>query len=304
MKKFLFILPLLATMTIFHSCADDDTTMPYTPPQEHSFAFSGDLQVGDFTLPDAAVTVKANIGAAGRMDIVMQGVKFSDKMPVTLDITLKSVPCTETDGALMFSAENIVPLIAGNPSSDYTFAFLTGWINADASEITFVAQMADDLAPHVAGMTFTYKANDSDSDEEGEVVVPPATGGMEHSFTGALQVSDFTLAPASFTVVVNMATSTVDIKMLGVKFSDKMPLELDITLCNLVCTNEGGKMVFSGENIVPLIGSTPSADYTFATARGEFDMKTSALTFDAKMADNLAAYVAGKEFIYNGTLNK
>ena len=149
-------------MAILCSCADDDTTMPYTPPQEHSFSFTGDLQVGDFTLSDAAVTVKANIGAAGRMDIVMQGVKFSDKMPVTLDITL----------------------------------------------------------------------------------------------------------------------------------------------CNLACTNEGGKMVFSGENIVPLIGSTPSADYTFATARGEFDMRTSALTFDAKMADNLAAHVAGKEFVYNGALNK
>ena len=58
------------------------------------------------------------------------------------------------NGPLVFAAENIVPLIAGKPNSDYTFALLTGWINADASAITFVAQMADDLAAHVAGMVF------------------------------------------------------------------------------------------------------------------------------------------------------
>lgn len=304
MKKLFLIFPLFAVITLFNSCSDSDITLPVPPPEELSLSFSGDLQVGDFTLADATVKVEANKEEAGYMNIFMHGVKFSDKMPVSLDITLSRVPCTETDGRLMFAAENIIPLIAGNANSNYTFAFLSGWINADASEIIFTAQMADDLAPHVAGMTFTYTANDGTTDDENEPIVPPATGGMEHSFTGALQVGDFTLAPAALTVVVNVATSSVDIKMMGVKFSDKMPLVIDITLCNLACTNAGGKMIFSGENIVPLIDSVPSANYTFALAGGEFDMSTSTLTFNAKMAEDLADYVAGKEFAYTGILNK
>lgn len=304
MRKLLLILPLFVAILAFNSCSDDDITLPFTPPEELSLSFSGNLQVGDFTLADATVDVEANKEEAGYMDIHMQGVKFSDKMPVTLDITLSRVPCTETDGRLMFAAEDIVPLIAGKANSDYMFAFLSGWVNADATEITFAAQMAEDLAPHVAGMIFTYTANNGKADDEGEVVVPPTPGGMEHSFTGTLQVGDFTLNPANITVMVNVATSSVDVKMMGVRFSDKMPLFIDITLCNLACTNAGGKMVFSGENIVPLVDNQQATNYTFAIASGEFDMRTSALTFNAKMAEDLANYVAGKEFAYTGTLNK
>ena len=304
MKKILSIFPLLATILFFGSCADDnEVTLPVPAVEEKSFAYSGDLQVGSFTLADAAVSVEINKSAAGYMDILMKGVKFSDKMPVTLDIALNGIPCTEADGRLVFAAENIVPLIAGKPSSDYTFALLTGWINADASAITFVAQMADDLAAHVAGMVFVYTAGKVEN-EGGGTVTPPSAGGVEYGFTGALQVGDFTLAPASLTVVVNMQASTVDVKMLGVKFSDRMPLVLDITLCSLPCTNVAGIMTFSGENVVPHISIGNPADYTFAKAEGEFDVRTSKLTFNARMADNLAAYVAGKEFVYNGVLNK
>lgn len=304
MKRILFILPLLLAVATFTSCAGDDYEMPVSSaPASGVFSFKGCLRAGDYEMPEAEVVVELNQKAVGYADIKMSGVKFSDKMPMALDITLSNVPCTETDGKLLFSGENIVPLIAGKANSDYRFALLSGWINADASEITFVAQMADDLAAHVAGMVFVYTAGKAGNDG-GDVVVPPTTEGIEYAFTGSLLVGDYAMTGAALTVVVNRTAGTVDVKMLGVKFSDRMPLVLDITLCGLACENVGGVMRFAGQNVVPLIGAEPSANYTFASVIGEFDVKSSTLSFSAQMADNLEAFVAGKEFMYNGQLNK
>lgn len=301
MKKILFILPLLLVFTALFSCADnDERVLPVAQPQARSFTYTGELQVGDFTLSSAVVVVEINKNGAGYMDIEMSGVKFSEMMPVTLDVTLRGIPCTETDGRLLFAADNIVPFIGGNASEDYKFALLTGWINADATAITFVAQMADDLAAHVAGMVFVYTAGESESG--GTVTPPPVSGGTEYEFTGTLQVGEFILNPAAVSVVVDMQAAVVDIKMSGVKFSDRMPLVLDITLCGLACENVGGVMRFAGQNVVPLIGAEPSESYTFASVTGEYNMRSSVFTFSARMADNLAAFVAGKEFTFSGTL--
>ncbi len=304
MKNLFSLLPLIVLSVLFSSCADDDNGNFSAPPSEAmSFSYTGSLLVGDATMNDVVVDVDINHDGEGFMSITMRDVKFSENMPVTLDVTLPRIPCVETDGLLMFSGENIVPLVGGRASEDYRFKIVSGRVNADASGITFVAQMAQDLAAYVAGKLFVYDAEGSAPDDGGGVVVPPATETFDYNFEGSLQVGSFSLESAALSVAVSRETGTLDLKMHGVKFTENMPT-LDITLCGLACENAGGVVRFSGENIVPLVGTNPRADYTFATASGTFDMRSSTLTFYAQMSPDLAAYVAGKEFNYNGILKQ
>ncbi len=299
MKKILFTLSVVAALLFMGSCADDDNGLPQPlPPTTMGFVYTGSLQVGSFSMDDATVAIEIN---GGYMSITMRGVKFSDKMPMTLDIVLDGIPCIEGDGVLMFSCSDIVPLVAGKADEAYRFKFIAGRVNADATGITFVAQMAEDLAAHVAGMVFAYDAGQGSGSD---VVPPPSVDDFSYGFTGTLQAGGYVQPSASVSVAVNREAGTVDIKMNGVKFSDRMPMALDITLCGLVCENVNGKMVFSGSDVVPLIGTVSSENYTFASVSGEFDMGSSTLLLNARMASDLAQGIAGVEFVYNGNLNK
>lgn len=301
MKRLMLLLSVLA---IFSSCTDEkiEFVPSFNVGEARMFQFTGDLQVGDYTMSDAAVVVETNKNGAGTMELKMEGVKFSDKMPVTIDITLSGVSCAETDGRLYFSGENIVPLVGGEANSDYTFALLTGWINADASEITFSAKMADDLAPHVAGMNFVYSAKGG---SEGGVVTPPANNeAVAREYVGALNAGTFTLAPITFEAAFDEQKNCVDIVMRKVKFAAAMPVTIDITL-NAVPYSEAddGTISFEAENWVPFIGATERPDYKFGLLKGTVTADYKNLSIDARMADDLAPYVAGMEFNYNGLLN-
>ncbi len=302
MKKIILLLSVVATIL---SCADEkvDLASFINDSEARIFQFTGDLQVGDYIMPDAVVVVETNKSGAGTMELKMEGVKFSDRMPVSIDIILSAVSCAETDGRLYFSGKNIVPLVGGKADSDYTFALLTGWINADASEITFSAKMADDLAPVVAGKTFVYTAKNSS--DENEEVLPPAGGeAVECEYVGALNVGTFTLAPTTIKVAFAEETGTMDIFMYKVKFAAVMPVTIDITLNTVPYTvADDGSILFEVENWVPYIGAAEKPEYKFGVLKGGVTADYKNLSIDARMADDLAPYVAGMEFKYNGLLN-
>jgi hypothetical protein len=80
-----------------------------------------------------------------------------------------------------------------------------------------------------------------------------------------------------------------------------MPIVLDITLKGIPYTKTDSVFSFSANNIAPFInkGTEPVATYTFDKVQGRIVGKS--LNLSAKMAENLAPYISGMEFQFNGT---
>jgi hypothetical protein len=126
--------------------------------------------------------------------------------------------------------------------------------------------------------------------------VPATPSGSK--YRGMLQVEEFS-KEVLVNVVRNNDAGTLDMVINDVKFAANMPLELDITLKDIPFVSGLG-ISFIAENVAPYINteSEPAAAYMFAVVEG--DINGGRLTFTAKMADNLAPYVAGKEFVFSG----
>ena len=78
-----------------------------------------------------------------------------------------------------------------------------------------------------------------------------------------------------------------------------MPLTLDITLKDIQYTAEDD-LTFMAENVAPFINTEtePAPNYMFAVVEGRLSGET--LVMSAKMSEELAPYLAGKEFLFDG----
>lgn len=138
------------------------------------------------------------------------------------------------------------------------------------------------------------------SKENDGIEIPDTPETNSTSYNGTLLADSFaTAAVIDITPVAN--TSTVDIVLNDVKFAPNMPIVLDITLKGIPYTKSDSVFSFSANNIAPFIntGTEPVATYTFDKVQGRIIGKS--LNLSAKMAENLAPYIAGMEFQFNGT---
>lgn len=127
------------------------------------------------------------------------------------------------------------------------------------------------------------------------------------SYKGELKVGDITSGSESgyfvmeSVVSVTKNDSTVDVLLDDVKFAEMMPIFIDVTLKDIPFLAAENNLVFRAENVIPFINTdtVPDTDYKFAMLHGTIDGNE--LLFNAKMADELAFYVAGKEFEFSGT---
>ena len=102
-------------------------------------------------------------------------------------------------------------------------------------------------------------------------------------------------------VKIDQVAGSLDLVLNDVKFAANMPLTLDITLKEIPYLVNDGALNFSATNVAPCINAEnePVAAYTFASVNGVIEGDR--LLLDAKMAEDLAAYVAGMEFTFEGT---
>lgn len=116
--------------------------------------YSGSLLVGDFVNEGIKVGVVKN-EAASTLELVINDVRFAEGMPVKIDITLKDIPYT-VDGGIKFDVTDVLPYIntEQEPAQAYAFASVAGEIEGNSLYLT--AQMADNLAPYLAGKVFEY----------------------------------------------------------------------------------------------------------------------------------------------------
>ena len=116
--------------------------------------YSGSLLVGDFVNEGIKVGVVKN-EAASTLELVINDVRFAEGMPVKIDVTLKDIPYT-VDGGIKFDVTDVLPYIntEQEPAQAYAFASVAGEIEGNSLYLT--AQMADNLAPYLAGKVFEY----------------------------------------------------------------------------------------------------------------------------------------------------
>ena len=67
--------------------------------------------------------------------LVMYQIKFTPRMPMTLDVTIPDVNISAEDEDIKLACAEVVPLAMGGPFPNYTVTDLTGKISGD--ELTF-----------------------------------------------------------------------------------------------------------------------------------------------------------------------
>lgn len=150
MKK-IFLYLFAATVMLLQSCDESGLT----PPVVADEVFRGKLTVGDYVNNSVGISVTESSDST--VLVFFDNVKFAKAMPVYIDITLKDVPCNNSNGVLSFYVENIDPYLnkEKEASPNYRFAIVSGTVVEN--ELLLSAKMSDDLAPSRAGKEFSFR---------------------------------------------------------------------------------------------------------------------------------------------------
>lgn len=128
MKK-TFLMAVTAMTVMFTACTKAEEEKQ---PEIEKTEFVGTLVVkssaGDVTNDSTKVIIEPDEKGAA-IDILLYGVKFSPRMPMTIDVTIPSVPARiDSEGRTTFSGTDIVPTAMGGPYAQYTVTELEGSI--------------------------------------------------------------------------------------------------------------------------------------------------------------------------------
>lgn len=272
MKK-LLLLPLLAVFALFVSCSDNDDS---NLPEVKSEVFFGSLL---FNGSSVAEDVKCGVDIVGEYaSITLYGVTFAPTMPA-MDIVIPALDCKKSGDNYVITGKSVVPTVMDAPMDRYLMTTVEASLTGDKFVVSAVTAMG----------TIGFS---------NAVVNIKPVGGSAKNYKGSLVVGDFTKEDVVIGVTKN--DNTVDIVLNDVKFAANMPLVLDITLKDVPCETDAANFSFAAENVAPYMNTEtePAPQYMFASVNGT--VEGSKLSFDAKMAEGLAPYVAGKKFVFSG----
>lgn len=271
MKKLLF-LPLFAMIAMLVSCSDDDNN---NMPEVKSEVYYGKLL---FNASPIADDTKCSVDIVGEYaSVTLHAVTFAPTMPA-MDIVIPALDCRKNGDNYVITGKNVLPTVMGAPVDRYLMTKVEGYIVGDKFVLNTVTAMG----------TIGFS---------NALVTPVKPVGDARSFKGELLVGDF-----SKEVIIDIkknVTGTLDIVINDAKFAANMPLTLDITLKDIQYTAEDD-LTFMAENVAPFINTEtePAPNYMFAFVEGRLSGET--LVMSAKMSEELAPYLAGKEFLFEG----
>lgn len=271
MKKLLF-LPLFAMIAMLVSCSDDDNN---NMPEVKSEVYYGNLL---FNASPIADDTKCSVDIVGEYaSVTLHAVTFAPTMPA-MDIVIPALDCRKNGDNYVITGKNVLPTVMGAPVDRYLMTRVEGYIVGDKFVLNTVTAMG----------TIGFS---------NALVTPVKPVGDARSFKGELLVGDF-----SKEVIIDIkknVTGTLDIVINDAKFAANMPLTLDITLKDIQYTAEDD-LTFMAENVAPFINTEtePAPNYMFAVVEGRLSGET--LVMSAKMSEELAPYLAGKEFLFDG----
>jgi hypothetical protein len=126
---------------MFASCEkESETSKPQTANQPTKYV--GAITVTMEGTPDfihEGVEVVANIDNDTTLNLDMINVKFAENMPMTITMNVAGISYTNNNGVYTFSStDTIIPTLAGEPFDRFPINNLTGNMDADAMNITFL----------------------------------------------------------------------------------------------------------------------------------------------------------------------
>lgn len=254
------------------SCSDDDNN---NMPEVKSEVYYGNLL---FNASPIADDTKCSVDIVGEYaSVTLHAVTFAPTMPA-MDIVIPALDCRKNGDNYVITGKNVLPTVMGAPVDRYLMTRVEGYIEGDKFVLNTVTAMG----------TIGFS---------NALVTPVKPVGDARSFKGELLVGDF-----SKEVIIDIkknVTGTLDIVINDAKFAANMPLTLDITLKDIQYTAEDD-LTFMAENVAPFINTEtePAPNYMFAVVEGRLSGET--LVMSAKMSEELAPYLAGKEFLFEG----
>ncbi len=104
----------------------------YEIDKESQEGFKGDLIVSNpdgttFTNKDTRILISKSLSDVGKYDIFIKKVKFAEKMPVRIDMTIPSVSIENN----IISGQNIIPWAMGGPYEKWTITEISGRVTLD-----------------------------------------------------------------------------------------------------------------------------------------------------------------------------
>lgn len=138
MKHLFFSLIAVTLFFSVTSCTepDDDNTGTNNPDVSNQDTFVGTLTVnqlnGTFFVMDSVSISMTDNDTTNTMDMIMYQVKFSSRMPIKLDMTVRDIDYVSHQGGSVLSGDSIVPFAFGGPFADYTITNLNGTIAEDS----------------------------------------------------------------------------------------------------------------------------------------------------------------------------
>ena len=272
-KNLLFT--LLSALLLFVSCSsDNDNNMP----EIDSKIFTGKLLLNGSPVADGTRCELIVIDESA--SITLYGVRFAPTMPA-MDITMPMLACRKSGDGYVINGKNVLPLVGGEPMDEFLISAVEASLVGDKFVVSAVTPMG----------TIGFS---------NALVTPVKPSASATSHAGNLSVDDFVTENVTVKVEKKEATSTLDIFIDNVRFAPAMPVQIDITLKDIPYTNDG-RVEFAAADVLPFINSEaePTAAYKFASVSGVIENGT--MNFTAQMAADLAPYVAGKVFVYEGT---
>lgn len=274
MKKPL-IFSFVLLLALLSSCSGSDNGGGIDLPEEKNEIFYGKLLLGGNSIADDAKCSLYILGDSA--SVTLYSVSFVPAMPA-MNIVIPGLKCSKNGEGYVISGKNIVPTVNGMPMDKYRMSS----VDASLADGKFVLN--------------TVTSMGSIGFSNADVDIKPVVG--DKSYKGELISGNFA-KEVVIDVTTDEASEVVNVVLNDVKFAQNMPL-IDITLKGVPYVMEYGKMVFGAENIAPYMNSEvePVQAFMFAFAQGT--VIGNRLQFSARMADNLAAYVAGMEFAFEG----
>lgn len=136
MKKTVFI--MLALAAVLAGCDKSDKEDEKVKNTPETTEYSGTLTVNASTGAFDSENIKVTFNTTEKADsasIILYQVKFSPRMPVTLDVTVPGINVTKTEKGAILSCARVVPLAMGGEYPAYTVTGFEGEIVDN--EITF-----------------------------------------------------------------------------------------------------------------------------------------------------------------------
>ena len=142
MKKFLFLLSAVVLFTTTSCLIGDDSNSNSGKSTGRLTVFNEDGTIS-YDDDNASITIAIPNYAEPKLDVVFNGVKFADAMPVQVNIKFAGIPFTYTvsedqsTSNYIFDVTNLVPTISGTPREEYTASRFWGCVGRDV-DIRFI----------------------------------------------------------------------------------------------------------------------------------------------------------------------